>query len=106
MIHCHNDLHADLGMIFTLQVGSPEQMFPVPKDFPRCQTWSPASDMLLQTKGKIITKLLISSNEYFALLTLFATVLGKILIFCFRLADRLIFQAYLISQLLINTATY
>ncbi|XP_063243590.1 uncharacterized protein LOC134542927 [Bacillus rossius redtenbacheri] len=41
LLHCHIEFHVEIGMAVVLKVGEDSQMAPVPRGFPRCDSWLP-----------------------------------------------------------------
>ncbi|XP_033225671.1 laccase-1 [Belonocnema kinseyi] len=42
LFHCHIEFHAEVGMALVFKVGEHEEFPPVPKDFPRCESYMPS----------------------------------------------------------------
>lgn len=42
LFHCHIEFHVELGMALIFKVGQHEDFPPVPKDFPRCGSYTPS----------------------------------------------------------------
>uniref|UniRef100_A0A182Q9A8 Uncharacterized protein n=1 Tax=Anopheles farauti TaxID=69004 RepID=A0A182Q9A8_9DIPT len=48
LMHCHYEWHTAVGMALVLQVGETDEMVKPPADFPKCGSYTPPLDELLQ----------------------------------------------------------
>uniref|UniRef100_A0A182NBB3 Uncharacterized protein n=1 Tax=Anopheles dirus TaxID=7168 RepID=A0A182NBB3_9DIPT len=48
LMHCHYEWHTAVGMALVLQVGETDEMVKPPADFPKCGSYTPPLDTLLQ----------------------------------------------------------
>lgn len=65
LFHCHIEYHVELGMAIVFKVGEEKDFPPVPKNFPRCNNYTPHRTNTEETiTYKVFNKSLISEIEF------------------------------------------
>ena len=59
LFHCHIEFHAEVGMSLVFKVGETSQMPKVPKNFPTCSDYVPASENFVSFSNRPVIFLLL-----------------------------------------------
>ena len=54
LFHCHIEFHAEIGMALIFKVGEHKDFPPVPKNFPRCESYMPLKLPIVRNNSEMI----------------------------------------------------